>query len=140
MDAEGLKSLFEPFGAVSVRRMFGGHGVYADDLCFAIETRGDVYLKVDSDNEALFVAAGSSPFTYEMKGKPKQKAYWRLVETAYDEPEELTRWARVGLEAARRAAAAKARKAPTKPKATAEAKPSRAKPSRAKPVKSKRAR
>lgn len=135
MDSEGLKALFEPFGAVSVRRMFGGHGVYADDLCFAIETRGEVYLKVDSDNEALFVAAGSSPFTYEMKGKPKQMAYWRLVEAAYDEPDELTRWARLGLEAARRAAAAKARKSP--PKRKVAAKP---KVSQAKPLKSNRAR
>ena len=47
MDAEGLKEIFEPFGAVSVKRMFGGHGVYADGLCFAIEAGGEVYLKVD---------------------------------------------------------------------------------------------
>jgi hypothetical protein len=37
MDAESLKALFEPFGPVAVKRMFGGHGVYAAGLCFAIE-------------------------------------------------------------------------------------------------------
>ena len=37
MDAEGLKELFEPFGPVTVKRMFGGSGLYAEGLCFAIE-------------------------------------------------------------------------------------------------------
>jgi TfoX/Sxy family transcriptional regulator of competence genes len=48
MDAEGLKALFEPVGAVSVKRMFGGRGVYADGLCFAIQSQGEVYLKTDA--------------------------------------------------------------------------------------------
>jgi DNA transformation protein and related proteins len=39
MDADGLKALFEPFGSVAVKRMFSGHGVYADGLCFAISLR-----------------------------------------------------------------------------------------------------
>ena len=30
MNAVGLKALFEPFAAVIVKRMFGGHGVYAE--------------------------------------------------------------------------------------------------------------
>jgi TfoX N-terminal domain len=51
MDAEGLKALFEPLGAVAVKRMFGGHGVYADGLCFAIQSRGEVYLKTDALSE-----------------------------------------------------------------------------------------
>ncbi|MEA2873640.1 MAG: TfoX N-terminal domain, partial [Hyphomicrobiales bacterium] len=34
MNADGLKELFEPFGPVTVRRMFGGSGGYADGLCF----------------------------------------------------------------------------------------------------------
>ena len=48
------------------------------------------------------------------KGKPKPMAYWRLVASAYDDPEELKRWAELGLSAARRAAAAKAGKAAPK--------------------------
>ena len=37
MSPEALKELFKPFGEVSVKRMFGGAGVYAEGLCFAIE-------------------------------------------------------------------------------------------------------
>jgi DNA transformation protein and related proteins len=45
MNAEALKDLFKPFGEVAVKRMFGGYGVYAEDLCFAISSDGEVFLK-----------------------------------------------------------------------------------------------
>jgi DNA transformation protein and related proteins len=107
MDAEGLKALFEPFGPVTVRRMFGGAGVYAEGLCFAIEADGEVYIKADALNQPSFSTAGSAPFTYAMNGKPKSMSYWRLPEIAHDEADELWRWAGMGLEAARGAARAK---------------------------------
>jgi len=109
VNADGLKALFEPFGAVGVKRMFGGHGVYAEELCFAIEAEGEVYLKVDAETEAAFLSAGSQPFVYNAAGKRMSMAYWRLPADAYDEADELRRWATLGLEAARRGAAKKAR-------------------------------
>ncbi len=133
MDADGLKELFAPFGAVAVRRMFGGHGVYADGLCFAIQADGEVYIKADESNAAAFAQAGSQPFVYVANGKPMKMAYWRLVAGAYDDPDELRRWAGLGLAAARRAAAAKASRAasamPAAPKKAA-AKPEPAKKTR----------
>ena len=107
MDADSLKALFEPFGPVTVRRMFGGSGIYAEGLCFAIEAGGEVYIKADALSQPTFSAAGSAPFTYAMNGKPKSMSYWRLPEIAHDEADELRRWAGIGLEAARRAAEAK---------------------------------
>lgn len=109
MDADSLKALFEPFGPVTVRRMFGGSGIYAEGLCFAIEAEGDVYIKADASSQPTFSAAGSAPFTYVMNGKPKSMSYWRLPEIAHDEPDELRRWAGLGFEAAQRAATAKAK-------------------------------
>lgn len=111
LNADDLKDLFAPFRAVEVKRMFGGSGVYADGLCFAIESGGEVFLKVDGENEAAFSAAGSSPFVYAARGKPMKTSFWRLPSAAYDEPDELERWAALGLEAARRKAAAKAKPA-----------------------------
>ena len=70
MSAEALKELFKPFGDVAVKRMFCGYGVYAEGLCFAIESDGEVFLKVDTESRASFSAAGSSPFIYLAKGKP----------------------------------------------------------------------
>jgi len=42
--------------------MFGGAGVYAEGLCFAIESGGEVFLKADSLSQSAFAEAGSSPF------------------------------------------------------------------------------
>jgi DNA transformation protein len=119
MDAEALKALFEPVGAVSVKRMFGGHGVYADGLCFAIQSQGEVYLKTDAESEKVYADAGSAPFVYVARGKPMATSYWRLVASAYDDADELKRWSALAIEAARRVAAAKAAKPyAKKPKAT----------------------
>lgn len=107
MNADALKALFEPLGAVAVKRMFGGAGIYAEDLCFAIESGGEVFLKVDAQSEASFSAAASSPFVYNARGKAMRTSFWRLPSAAYDEPDEMRRWAALGLEAARRVAAAK---------------------------------
>jgi DNA transformation protein and related proteins len=114
VDADGLKQLFEPFSEVTVKRMFSGHGVYAEGVCFAIEHGGEVFLKVDSLSEPSFAEAGSSPFIYAARGKPMPTSYWRLPASAHEQADELRRWAALGLEAARRAAEAKA-----KPKARA---------------------
>jgi DNA transformation protein len=113
MDAEALKALLEPFGSVTVKRMFGGSGIYAEGLCFAIEADGEVFLKTDALSRD-FSAADSAPFTYVAKGKSRPTSYWSLPTAAHEDDDELRRWARMGLDAARRAAAARAKgKRPT---------------------------
>ncbi len=107
MDPEGLRELLAPLGPVTVRRMFGGVGVFADGLCFAIALRGELYLKTDAETRAAFVAAGSAPFTYEQRGASRETSYWRLVPEAYDDPDLLKHWGGLALAAARRAAARK---------------------------------
>ncbi len=91
--------------------MFGGHGVYSEGLCFAIQIRVEAFLKCDSQSQPSFVAAGSSPFVHNAKGRPMTTSFWRLPADAHDEPEDLRRWAALGLDAARRVAAAKAKPA-----------------------------
>lgn len=108
MDRERIEEIFAPLGRVAVRRMFGGYGIYADDLFFALESDGDIFLKVDSTTQPLFEAAGSSPFVYEKAEKAIALSYWRLVASAYDDEDELRRWTSLALESARRAQAAKA--------------------------------
>jgi DNA transformation protein len=117
MTPEALKELFKPYGEVVVKRMFGGAGIYAQGLCFAIAQDGDVFLKADAVSQPDFVAAGSSPFIYVAKGRPMPTSFWRLPAIARAEADELVCWASLGLEAARRTAAAK-----TEPKAKKPAK------------------
>ena len=69
MNREGLEELFAPYAVVSVRRMFSGHGVYADGVCFALDLGGDIYLKADAETQADFAAADSRPFVYTARGR-----------------------------------------------------------------------
>jgi DNA transformation protein len=111
MDRERIEELFAPFGPVAVKRMFGGHGVYADGVFFALEADGEIFLKVDAATTAVFEAAGSRPFVYQGGKKPVTMSYWLLPDAAHEDEDELRRWARVAMDAARRAQAVKTAKA-----------------------------
>ena len=103
-DPEYLAELFAGFGSVTVRRMFSGSGVFADGLMIALVVDGVIYLKADDSFVPLFEREGQAPFSYQTRdGKRTLNSYWRMPERLYDEPDELTEWARLALAAARRA-------------------------------------
>ena len=103
MDEAWLHDLFEPFGPISIRRMFGGFGIYRDGLMFALVADGVLHMKADAETEPALMAAGSGPFAYEGRGRPVRTSYWRLPEEALDDPDALLRWARLAFEASLRA-------------------------------------
>jgi len=95
MDRETAAEMFSAFGAVDVRRMFSGFGIYADDVCFALYLRGEFYLKADDTTIPRFLAEGSEHFSYSTRAKTVSvKSWWRMPIRLYDEPEELADWAR----------------------------------------------
>jgi DNA transformation protein and related proteins len=113
-----LEELLAPLGGVTIRRMFGGRGVFKDGLMFALASSRDVfYLKADEESAPAFVAEGCEQWTPEMKGRAMAMPYWQAPERLFDEPEEFADWAKAAYAAARRMEAAKAR--PTKAKAAA---------------------
>jgi DNA transformation protein len=108
MDRETLEDLFRPFGPVQIKRMFGGLGVFADGLMFALVARGELYMKSEPDTEPLFEAAGSRPFAYSRSGRdPVKMGYYRLPEDAFEDGDEFLKWARISHATALKAAAAK---------------------------------
>jgi DNA transformation protein len=129
MDRETAAELFSAFGAVDVRRMFSGFGIYADDVCFALYLRGEFYLKADETTIPRFLAEGSEHFSYSTRAKTVSvKSWWRMPIRLYDEPEELADWAREAVAVAAKVRLKKvARKKPTK---KASVKPGTKKPAR----------
>lgn len=113
-DPEAIRELFSPFRNVSVRRMFGGHGVFLEGLMFALEADGEMYLKADDHTIPKLAAENSEPFVYKAKGREISLSYWKLPERLYDEPDEFAAFARDAFEAARRAAAGKPKRSPKK--------------------------
>jgi DNA transformation protein len=107
MDPDFIRDLFAAFRPVTIRRMFSGAGIFADDMMFGLVVRDLIYLKVDDGNRADFEREGSAPFTYirgRKTGRPREHSlpYWRLPERLYDDPEELAAWAERALAAAER--------------------------------------
>jgi DNA transformation protein len=116
MDRDFLIELFSGFGPVTIRRMFSGFGISAEGTNFALALRGGLYLRADEHSIARFEAEGSKPFQYQTKARTiTVNSYWQLPERLYDDPEELTGWARAALAAAQRAALRKRPKAAKKP-------------------------
>jgi DNA transformation protein len=108
MDRDFLIDLFADFGPVTIRRMFSGFGISADGINFALALRSGLYLRADAQTIPSFEAEGSKPFQYQTRTKTVTVAsYWELPARLFDDPEELTGWARAALAAAQRAALAK---------------------------------
>ncbi|PVM91527.1 TfoX/Sxy family protein [Caulobacter endophyticus] len=89
-----------PVGQLKPKRMFGGVGLYANGLFFAILDDDTLYLKGDAQLKPQFEAAGSHAFDPFGEGKPM--AYWSAPAEAMDDPDLLVEWARLALAVAGR--------------------------------------
>ena len=108
-----VRELLAGLGEVRTRRMFGGLGLYADDLFFGLADDEAIYIKADAVNEAAFVEAGCPLFTYPGKdGEPLTMRYRRLPDAAMDDADAAVHWARLGVEAAARAKPSRPRSRP----------------------------
>ena len=118
LDPEFIHELFAPFGPVTIRRMFGGAGIWREGLMFALVFDGAIFLKVDDASIPDFEREGSRPFVYtraKSAGRVGRASlsYWRLPERLYDDPDELAVWAaRAFAIAERKNAAPRARAKP----------------------------
>lgn len=105
---EHLKEQLAPLGLITIRRMFGGAGVYADGQIFALLSDDRIYFKADDGNRADFAAAGLGPFTYARgDGEAMLASYWQAPERLLDDNDEMLQWARKAVAAAQRSARAK---------------------------------
>jgi DNA transformation protein len=112
MDRDFLIDLFADFGPVTIRKMFSGFGVSADGANFALALRSGLYFRADEQSIPQFEAEGSKPFQYQTRAKTVTvNSYWELPARLFDDPEELSVWARTALAAAQRAALKKRPKA-----------------------------
>lgn len=96
-------------GALRVRRMFGGMGLYCDELFFALIDDDVLYFKVDDSNRDDYVARGCEPFR-PLADEPGaiSMSYFRVPEDVLEDEETVRIWARKAVTVAGTAAAAKA--------------------------------
>ena len=90
--AAELESTLEPLG-VSSRAMFGGHGLFKDDVMFAIvDSEGRLYLRADATTAMAFEEAGSTQHA--------RMPYWEVPEPIREDEVQLREWANTAAEVA----------------------------------------
>ncbi|NML44631.1 TfoX/Sxy family protein [Ramlibacter sp. G-1-2-2] len=90
-------------GTVRSRRMFGGYGLYVDDVFVAIISGETLYLKVDAQTLPRFEAEGCRRFEYTARGKTHGLGFWTVPPEAMDSARLMQPWARLAVEAGLRA-------------------------------------
>lgn len=97
---EHLLELCSSLGAVRVRAMFGGYGVYAGERMFGLVDEDVLYLKVYDGNRARFDALSLPPFVYPSKKGPMEMTGWRRAPAdCFDDADVMCDWARSALAA-----------------------------------------
>jgi len=97
-----LPEAFSAFGPISTRRMFGGHGVYHDGIMIGLIADDMLYLKVDEQSAAEFVASDLPQFKYPKGDKLVGMSYYQAPAEALEDPDEMRHWAQLAFDAALR--------------------------------------
>jgi DNA transformation protein len=93
----------DPLGLVTPKPMFGGIGLYADDLFFALIAGDVLYLKGDDAIRGGREAAGARPFQphpNRPRGKGKMQ-YYSVPAAILEDADALVGWAKQSIAIAR---------------------------------------
>ena len=103
MDDEDIREVFATLGPVTIRRIFGGRGVYCQGVIVAISYGGELRLKADQITQPEFEAAGSTRWIYQGRRGAVAMPYWSVPVEAYDDEDVMAQWVRRALQAGLRA-------------------------------------
>lgn len=106
---EYLEEVFEQFGPIAAKKMFGGYGIYYNGLMFALVSDDMLYLKADEENSGYFKIAGLSQFEYNKNGKSVKMSYYQAPDEIMEDREQAAVWARRSYESALRSQASKSK-------------------------------
>jgi len=91
-------------GGVSARRMFGGVGLYCEELFFGLIDNDTLYLRVNDDNRADYTAHGMGQFRPYADRPELSMTYFEIPADVLEDPPQLVSWARRSVAAAMAAA------------------------------------
>ena len=103
-----IADLIAPLGPVRIRRMFGGAGLFLDDVMFALIAGDQLYFKVDEATRPDFEAEDKGPFTYTRAGTQQAlTSYYEAPVSLFDDPDQMLQWSRRAADVAFAAAKTK---------------------------------
>lgn len=99
---EHLHEVFDLFGNIHSKRMFGGYGIYHKERMIGLVANDTLYLKTDAVSAPYFAEAGSLPFEYVKNGVSMKMSYSSAPEAIFDDPAMAAMWASRAYDAALR--------------------------------------
>ncbi|MGB5275677.1 MAG: TfoX/Sxy family protein [Gammaproteobacteria bacterium] len=97
---EFLLEQMQALGPVSAKAMFGGYGVYIDDLMFALVADDVLYFKTNADNLPEYEQRSLPAFSYQRNGKSFNMSYHEAPAEVLDDTEVMQHWANMAIAAA----------------------------------------
>lgn len=85
---------------IECRAMFGGYGLYSDEIFFGIIFKDRLYFKTNARSAVPYRRLGMKPFA--PNGKQKLKNYYEVPVDIIEDSDRLTVWAREALVAAKK--------------------------------------
>ena len=89
---EYITEMLEPFGNIKNRKMFGGYGIYKNELMFALISDNELYFKADLETAKYFKSQGLEPFSYKAKGKLIALSYYKILPEIIEDSELLVKY------------------------------------------------
>ncbi len=86
---------------VTAKSMFGGVGLYAEGLCFALIAEDRLYFKVDDTTRPDFERLGMEPF--RPFGEDSAMGYYEVPADVVEDTAQLAAWMRRAIEVAAKA-------------------------------------
>lgn len=81
--------LFESLGEVKSRSMFGGFGIFVDDIMFALVVNDCLHIRADEQSKEYFTEQRFEPYVYSKKGFPVVTKYYSLPQNYWDTPDKI---------------------------------------------------
>jgi len=88
-----MTDILGSFSGLSSRAMFGGYGIYQDDIFFALIADDQLYFKVDAKTLPHYQELGSEQFIH--------MPYWLVPEQILNNRQELGEWIEQAVRVAR---------------------------------------
>ncbi|CAI0739730.1 Regulator of competence-specific genes [Serratia entomophila] len=96
------KACFSALGRITTRSQFGGYGLLAEGVMFAVIAEGELYLRATDGLEPAFRARGMVNMVYSKRGVPITMRYYWVNERLWREKNELIGLAWQAVREARR--------------------------------------
>ncbi len=89
-----LKEMLQDWHPITIKRMFGGGGVFRDGIMFGLIADNELYFKVDKKTKKIFEEMNCEQFLFHKAGnKVVRMNFFKAPEECYDSADKMEYYA-----------------------------------------------